>query len=432
MPGGRVVPARRIRRSTGEPPFLEEEPMKSPIALALTAALVAAPSSLGAAGTTEPLTPGWDAFPGLTSGSVEWSVAAGSSDFEMTYTLDGASGGSAVRRIGFHHMDAVGRISFGGGKVGTDDGAADPTSREGHSTTSTDTEIGFITVDGSGDGTEVETVFGVNPGVYSIQFHVREGGPPGCPTTGCNVIYRTGAPFSVGLVRFAIPGSAAFWSGDGDADDEGGTNGAAWSGTEEYRSGHFREGFDLDGASHLEIASPTANGLVFASGFTVAAWIEQDAFASTASILNLRTSANSSGWALEPTFQIPGSVTFGVNTSGVAFDHSILTVAGFGIGERHHVAATFDAATHTIRLYRDGALAAEKSDVPGTTISLLGTESMQIGRNLATGALFDGLIDELLYFDRALAPGEIGALTGALFADGFESGSHAAWSGKQL
>lgn len=399
------------------------------LSLALAAlTFLAAPIAARAAGGTEPLTPGWDAFPGLTLGMVEWSIAAGSYDFAATYTLDGAAGGAAERRIGFHHIDVTQPTEFGGGTSGSGPGVPAPITREGETTSVTDTELGFVTLDAGGDGSESVTVVAANPGVYAVQFHVREGGSPGCPTTGCNAIYRTGGSFADELVRFAVPGPAAFWSGDGDADDEGGSNAAAWSGTEAYRDGHFRGGFDLDGASHLEVASPTASGLVFATGFSVSAWIEQDAFASTASIVNLRTSANSSGWALEPTFQVAGSVSFGVNTSGVAFDHSVVTATGFAIGERHHVAATFDAAAHTIRLFRDGALVAQKSDVPGTTLALLGSESMQVGRNLVNAARFDGLVDELLYFDRALTPGEIGSLTGGLFLDGFESGSTAAWS----
>ncbi|MBK8738978.1 MAG: hypothetical protein IPM02_05240 [Betaproteobacteria bacterium] len=39
--------------------------------------------------------------------------------------------------------------------------------------------------------------------------------------------------------------------------------------------------------------------------------------------------------------------------------------------------------------------------------------AVQIGRNIVTGAQFDGLIDEVAIFNRALSPAELAAITDA-------------------
>lgn len=372
-----------------------------------------------AGGDTEVLTPGWDAFPGLTSGSVAWTVAAGSRDFNAIYVLAGATP-SQEHLAGFHSFDVDGPVVFGGGSSGIGRRHGELVAREGNTSVVTDTSFGFVAVDGAGAANRSYAFSNVNPGVYGVQFHLRQGGAPGCPTTSCNVIYRSGALFAGELARFAIPGAAGFWSGDGDLEDEVGSADASTVGSTGFRAGRFRQGFDLTGSGHLSVPNPAANGLASASGFTVAAWIEQDSFVSSASVLNLRTPANSSGYTLEAQFQNPGVVLFAVNVSG-STEFAFVTGSGFPAGQRFFVAASFDAATHTLRLYRGADLVAERTDVPGTNMVLLGNEQMNIGRNIVTGAAFDGLIDEVLYFDRTLSPDDVRAISGAaVFANGFE------------
>jgi hypothetical protein len=395
--------------------------------LAMALGLAGARLIAGGSGSEE-LTPGWDSFPGLTSGSVDWSVGAGSTTFRATFALDGAAP-NQDHLVGVHHFDVGDWIpDLGAGTSETGDGPPQETTREGNTSRISNDEFGFVATDGNGDTETLFTLVGVNPGVYAVQFHVREGGAPGCPATNCNAIYRTGGVFAGDLVRFAVPGAAAFWSGDGHLADEVGANAAEEVGAVGYRSGHFRQGFDLDGTSYLSVPDPGTGGLAFVDGFTVSAWIVQDAFSSTASVINLRTPANRSGFALEPLFQTPGSFAVGVNTSGEVFDFATVSAAGFPTGVPIWVAASFDAASHTLRLYRNGSLVGERTDVPNAGISYLGTEAMEIGRNVVTGAKFDGLLDELLYFDRALAPDELRALGGVLFADGFEESTSGEWS----
>lgn len=381
-----------------------------------------------AGGGSPALTPGWDSFGPLTSGNVTWSQTPGASGLDVTYAVNGALT-SHEFTVGMHFFDVGGFVDFGPGFL---TGPADVStiSREGHTATLSADDLGFFSTDGSGQGVGSFLGLAPNPGTYALQFTIREGGSPGCPSTTCNAIYRTGGTFSTDLVRFTIPAATSFWSADdGNAADEMGVNPGTPIGSVAYRPGVFRNGFDFDGSTWVSIPNPVAGGLASASGFTVIAWIQQDTFASTASILNVRTSANASGFALEPLFQTPGTIQFAVNTSGIAEGFSVLT-GSFPVGELHRVAATFDAATHTMRLYRGGVLVAERTDVPGTNMVVLGTEEAAIGSNIVSGAKFDGLIDEILYFPRALSAEELAGLVPCLFCDGLESGSTNRWSAK--
>jgi len=382
--------------------------------------LLLALSPAWAGGNSETLTPGWDSFPPLSSGSVNWSVPAGGRSLTLDYTLAGAEANQG-HMVGLHHMDADRTIVVGGGTTSIGGGVPQSITREGRTSSVLDTTFGFLTTDANGAAAQHFAFADLNSGLYNVQFHVREGGAPGCPTTSCNAIYRSGSQFALNLVRFTIPGANAIWGGDGNLNDSLGSNDLVAVGSVGFATGHFRQGFSLDGNAHLQVANPGSAGLAFAAGFTVAAWIRPTAVVDTASIINLRTSANSSGFTLEPAFQNPGSILFAVNTTGQSGGFTTLNANGFPAGELHWVAASFDAASHTLKLYRDGELVASRNDAPGGNMMLLGTEQLQVGRNIVNGPRYNGLIDDVLYFDREIAPADLMALfADRLLRDGFE------------
>ncbi len=282
--------------------------------------------------------------------------------------------------------------------------------------------------DGNGDASQLFTLADANPGVYAVQFDLRQGGAPGCPTTSCDVDYSTGDTFAAGLARFAVPGAVAFWSGDDDDEnDELGDAQVVWTGTEAYRAGHFRHGFDLTGGAYLGVPNPAAKNLTPGQKFSVSAWVYRDTASLGASIVNLRTAANTSGYTLEVTVDTPGKLQFVVNTGGTLAEWHTVDAIGFPIGQLFHVAATYDAGTQTARLYRDGALVGVNASVPGSAVFLAGSEQLELGRHVPVGYALDGLLDEVLYFDDALEPEEVSGLADLLFADGLESGGTTAW-----
>ena len=84
------------------------------------------------------------------------------------------------------------------------------------------------------------------------------------------------------------------------------------------------------------------------------------------------------------------------------------TGGSVGLAAWHHIAGTYDG--HMIKLYVDGALAAAKShDLPeGGTLRNTDTPVRLGGTNeLAYNRFFNGLIDEVQIYDRALSASEI-------------------------
>jgi uncharacterized protein (TIGR03382 family) len=78
-------------------------------------------------------------------------------------------------------------------------------------------------------------------------------------------------------------------------------------------------------------------------------------------------------------------------------------------GEWHHVAGTFDDATDTQRLYVDGSVVKEDTGVTGAMTHAGNT--LYVGRR-EDGYYFDGVIDDLRIYDRALSAAEIAGLHG--------------------
>ncbi len=73
----------------------------------------------------------------------------------------------------------------------------------------------------------------------------------------------------------------------------------------------------------------------------------------------------------------------------------------------HHIASTFDASTGIRRLYVDGSL--KWTDPTSRTLAISGTLLQLGGAYYSTTSYYDGLMDELMIFDRALSLTEIQA-----------------------
>ena len=102
-------------------------------------------------------------------------------------------------------------------------------------------------------------------------------------------------------------------------------------------------------------------------------------------------------------------MAFDVFQGGVA---QLLTSSGWQLNTPYYIAATFDAATGTMMIYRDGNLVASRNDLAHTNMSTtVGTPYFQIGRNIDNGANdWNGLIDEVQFYNHALTQSEIASL----------------------
>jgi hypothetical protein len=195
-------------------------------------------------------------------------------------------------------------------------------------------------------------------------------------------------------------GLVSWWKAENNTLDAQGVNNGTAQGTVNYAPGAVGQAFSLSGNGYIDVASPTFNA--YTSGFTVAGWIDIAAYSQFAALMNFRDTSNSSGFTLE---QDGSSMSFDVN-QGAGFN--FLSAPGWLLNTPYYIAATFDAATGTMDLYRDGNLVASRNDLAHTNMAAAPT--FQIGRNIVTGASWNGLIDEAQFYDHALTQAEVASL----------------------
>lgn len=223
------------------------------------------------------------------------------------------------------------------------------------------------------------------------------------------------------------------WQAEGDADDSwGARHGSSENGSVGYASGLVGEAFDFDGASEHWIRVPNDHAAFYPEGaFTVDAWILTDTLGpeDQSPIVNLydfggteTLSPNPSGWqiGLDGTGAPLGSVRSFVSSSAFTIVHG---PDGLADGAPHHLALIRDMDERMLKLFVDGVLVA--SDTLTVNLS---TEPLKPGNPLLPDPVaigvwrtpvsndlqrpFDGLIDDVKYWNRALTDEEVRDVAG--------------------
>jgi hypothetical protein len=200
------------------------------------------------------------------------------------------------------------------------------------------------------------------------------------------------------------------WRGENNTNDSAGANHGNAVGTVQYVPGAVGQAFHFPDAGYIEVPNPVAGGLQSVNAFTVAGLIRIDGRdpppeGGPGSIVQLGTGDFDNGFLLD----IGGSnsVAFAVFTTARTDPH-VLVFQGFETGDTHHIAATFDAANHSMILYRDGERVAGLINEPLITEMVADPDAQfVIGKNIITGGTFDGLIDDLRFYNQALGDAQI-------------------------
>jgi hypothetical protein len=247
---------------------------------------------------------------------------------------------------------------------------------------------------------------------------------------------------TLGLTPSAVADAdlAAIWSfdegsGTTSADLSGNGNTATLSAAAAFTANHAPTphnvaSLNLGGAAYASAVDDT--GLDMSGNFSISAWemwepaappvlgniVSKDS-ASGATNYNLHVGTFGSGVAsaiMAVTFTdqaapvTVGTVTDGTagcDTGGCYVKGDVVAGAQF---KWHHVAGVYTQSTHTLSVYVDGALAGQASFV-STGTPVTNTETVQIGqRKYGTGDGWNGTIDEVRIYSRALATNEIAAL----------------------
>ncbi|MBE0543007.1 MAG: immunoglobulin domain-containing protein [Verrucomicrobia bacterium] len=229
------------------------------------------------------------------------------------------------------------------------------------------------------------------------------------------------ATSSVAVLTLAAPpcanpplGMVGWWPGNGNANDIAGTNNASFLNGAAYAAGKVDQAFSFNGGgNHLRIpASPSLN-VGSGSGLTIEAWVNP-ATSAQQPILEWAPGGGMYGTLLWLSVQSAGSVYADlVDSSGnlhlIQTAGGIITNNGF-----QHIAVTYDKTTGLARIFVNGSMAAESS---------LGSFSAGTGADLYIGyrpltapfgpISFNGLIDEVALYSRALSASDVQAIYNA-------------------
>ena len=208
-----------------------------------------------------------------------------------------------------------------------------------------------------------------------------------------------------GVIQCTEPPSdmISWWTGDVDATDFLGNNDGTPMGDTAFVPGIVGQAFSFDGdGDYVEVGNDAS---LNPAEFSVDAWIFIDEYGFYPSIVSKGNVGNhAETFALY--ISIDGSLSFILNSDGTNVGRTILTGPVVPLDEWHHVAATFDGST--MRIYLDGTLVGSSAH---TGINILDVPLL-IGKSDRTpstysDSFFEGLIDEVEFFDRALEQPEI-------------------------
>lgn len=193
-------------------------------------------------------------------------------------------------------------------------------------------------------------------------------------------------------VCVSIPDQIAAFSGNNTTADAAGGAAGVWTGTTTYAAGAVGAGFSFNGSSNVT-APFTHSG-----AFSVQLWAKANTIqGNRTGLLSIGGGTNKS-----TTFQIDwnstGGYRFSAGLVGLNRNFGAASTSAF-----QHLVVTSDGAGGYV-LYRDGVQVAT-----GTYATPLVWDRIAIGTNRGAGLSYNGIIDDVRVWDRALGAGEVAA-----------------------
>ena len=234
---------------------------------------------------------------------------------------------------------------------------------------------------------------GATNGAHTLSARARDGAGNQTTTPGVAVTVSNIAP--TGLVA-----AYAFNEGTGtttaDATGTGHTGtiaGAAWS-----TAGRNGNALSFDGVNDW-VSVADANDLDLTTGMTIEAWVRPTALSGWNTVVLKEATANMLAYGLYANDSSPWpAVTVRIGTA----EPSVPGTAPVALNTWTHLAATYDGAT--LRLFVNGVQVGSRAHTGNITAS---TRVLGIGGNSVWGEYFNGLIDDVRIYNRALSAAEI-------------------------
>ncbi|HEU4904610.1 MAG TPA: LamG-like jellyroll fold domain-containing protein, partial [Solirubrobacterales bacterium] len=178
----------------------------------------------------------------------------------------------------------------------------------------------------------------------------------------------------------------------GIADDGTLEGGASWS-----PEGKYGGAIDLDGESG-RVKIPDADRLDLTGSFTVEAWVRPRSLEPWSPVFNKYDYTTNSGYTLN------ASNASGLPVGWLADSEALTATSGeqaLPTDQWSYLALTYDG--EYLRLYLDGKEAAATESPPAAATA----KNLVVGKNGLAGTYFDGLIDEVRVYSRALDQDEV-------------------------
>ena len=223
--------------------------------------------------------------------------------------------------------------------------------------------------------------------------------------------YPSNDAFATTKIATPISGMIAWWRGEGAADDAIGTHDGYVPSAINYPSGKVGQAFDFPGLGQRIIVTDSPD-FVLTNALSIEGWIYPRQ--SSSGVVSMRGDARAGydAWALDMA-HTPGNLSFFIQNESNDF---VEIEAPVQTGQWQHFAATFDT-TNGLRLFINGTLAAQTNTLLRPIGILDPTQQPAIG--IGNSGIdnddfsFNGLLDEIALYSRALSPGEIQSIYNA-------------------
>jgi hypothetical protein len=210
------------------------------------------------------------------------------------------------------------------------------------------------------------------------------------------------------------PALVDWWQGEGNANDIVGNNNGTLAGGAGYAAGEVGQAFSFDGSSGCVSVPDSASLDSFTTSISIELWLKINQLTANSDWKGIVTKGNSS-WRLMGT---TWANTVYLGLDGVSPSGDLYGTRNVHDGQWHHVAAVYDGTN--MFLYVDGTLDVSQ---PATGLIAQNSSPVCIGATdgayelschcIELGYFFNGLIDEVSIYNRALSSNEIAAIYAA-------------------
>lgn len=217
--------------------------------------------------------------------------------------------------------------------------------------------------------------------------------------------FQNGTPFCAP----SSPNLIARWRGENNAADETGLNNGTPVSLFTLTAGRVGRSYKFDGNASRKITVPDSAALALTQSMTFEGWLKFDAYNTSANNnLIARKDDNALSTAYNLVINNAGKLGFWVApTNGTPAAQGVEAPQALVAGRFYHFAVTVDDATDKYTIYINGAQVSQLTTMarPFGSLNLNSNPRIEIG-----GSNYNGILDELGVYNRALSASEVAAI----------------------